>query len=915
MISQCRTLTRHTTIHGEVESASTASDDGSPETKLQIAYASRDVFGNVLEITEDDAFGHHRSSSTTYDPEGIFPLKHTNAAGHTVVTEFDAGLGVLTRLTDPNQLVTERAYDGFGQLGLETRPDRTQTTITRARSKDGGLDQKAWRVLQRSTTTGGADDTVEFDSRGRAIRRWWHGAASPDTSEPPRLMQEVAYDARGERVARRSVPVSEGTPPGQLLFDVYDFDAFAREVRHTSPWGALVQTSYDGAKVQITDATAKQTVVVRDPLERPVAVTDAALGITHYTYGPFGALHTVIDPGGALTRTTRDAYGRVRQLDDPDQGTTHSVYDGFGELVSSTDALGRIITLDYDDVGRLATRVDKDGAQSLMTAWTWDKAAHGLGKLQQLTSPDGQKSYTYNGLAQLETLTLDVAGQSASLTARLDYDTSSRVATITYPTPAGAAPFVVARDYDSHGYAHTVRDSATNAPYWRLTDVDNAGRFREEVFGNGVSTERSYVADKQSLESIVTHGATTVQDLAYGYDVQRHLASRTDALQPLNTTERFRYDALFRLTCTYFSPTESASEPCALGYGYDPNGNLTSKSDVGTLVYGDPAHPHAVTSAGGDSFGYNAAGNQTSRPGGATVTYTPFDLPKAMTQGAKTVTFGYDGDERRIRKTTPDAETLYFGDLYERVTEAAPAATVHRYYVHSPERVVAIVTRGGAEAGTRYVHVDHLGSVDALTKEDGSVVARRSYDPFGQRRNPEWGKPVPASFDSLTTLGFTGHESDDELGLVNMKGRVFDPKVGRFLTTDPIVSAPLSGQSWNPYSYVFNNPLSYVDPSGFDPAGLDGSSLSDLPGGFGLSFTGATKAGPPAPPAPPPSGEGSREGAQVGAAARPVDVGTTGTGAGHVPEPVAAVAVVPFSAPGGAGAPLQFPSTPVYGGR
>src|SRR5262245_31206717 len=139
----------------------------------------------------------------------------------------------------------------------------------------------------------------------------------------------------------------------------------------------------------------------------------------------------------------------------------------------------------------------------------------------------------------------------------------------------------------------------------------------------------------------------------------------------------------------------------------------------------------------------------------------------------------------------------------------------HRYYVHSPERAVAIVTRGGSEAGTRYLHADHLGSTDVLTREDGSIAERRSYDPFGQRRNPVWGAPPPMSFTSKTTQGFTGHESDDEVGLVNMKGRIYDPKAGRFLTTDPIVSAPLSGQSWNRYTYVLNNPLKYVDPTGF----------------------------------------------------------------------------------------------------
>src|SRR5262249_44759486 len=145
------------------------------------------------------------------------------------------------------------------------------------------------------------------------------------------------------------------------------------------------------------------------------------------------------------------------------------------------------------------------------------------------------------------------------------------------------------------------------------------------------------------------------------------------------------------------------------------------------------------------------------------------------------------------------------------------ALGVDQFYVHAPERVVAVVTRGGTHPGTLYVHVDHLGSVESLTNENGTAVEKRSYDAFGQRRNPTWGLPLPASFGSLITEGFTGQESDDDLGLVNMKGRIYDPKVGRFLTTDPVVSDPLSGQAWNAYAYVLNNPLSLVDPSGFEP--------------------------------------------------------------------------------------------------
>jgi hypothetical protein len=56
-----------------------------------------------------------------------------------------------------------------------------------------------------------------------------------------------------------------------------------------------------------------------------------------------------------------------------------------------------------------------------------------------------------------------------------------------------------------------------------------------------------------------------------------------------NKTERFRYDALDRLTCAYFSAIEDPFAPCATSYAYAPNGNMTFKSDVGVLSYDDPA--------------------------------------------------------------------------------------------------------------------------------------------------------------------------------------------------------------------------------------------------------------------------------------------------------------------------------------
>ncbi|MEZ5897861.1 MAG: RHS repeat-associated core domain-containing protein [Hyphomicrobiaceae bacterium] len=68
--------------------------------------------------------------------------------------------------------------------------------------------------------------------------------------------------------------------------------------------------------------------------------------------------------------------------------------------------------------------------------------------------------------------------------------------------------------------------------------------------------------------------------------------------------------------------------------------------------------------------------------------------------------------------------------------------------------------------------------------------------------------------------GYTGHTMLDNLGLVHMNGRVYDPAIGRFLSADPYVQFPLDTQSWNRYSYVVNNPLSFTDPSGYFLSGL-----------------------------------------------------------------------------------------------
>ena len=94
-----------------------------------------------------------------------------------------------------------------------------------------------------------------------------------------------------------------------------------------------------------------------------------------------------------------------------------------------------------------------------------------------------------------------------------------------------------------------------------------------------------------------------------------------------------------------------------------------------------------------------------------------------------------------------------------------------------------------------------------------------SFGAFGERRNAAGFGALSTSVMTLqnrmTTRGFTGHEHADGLGIIHMNGRIYDPKLGRFLQADSFVQSPKNSQSLNRYSYVYNNPLSYTDPSGY----------------------------------------------------------------------------------------------------
>jgi RHS repeat-associated protein len=110
-----------------------------------------------------------------------------------------------------------------------------------------------------------------------------------------------------------------------------------------------------------------------------------------------------------------------------------------------------------------------------------------------------------------------------------------------------------------------------------------------------------------------------------------------------------------------------------------------------------------------------------------------------------------------------------------------------------------------ATNGWQYVTSDRVGSVRLLIKPNGEVALSQSFDPFGN--------VLGRTGVGQSSFGYTG-EQTDPTGLVFLRARYYDPRVGRFLTADSVVPDPLRSQAWNRYAYVANNSVNSADPSG-----------------------------------------------------------------------------------------------------
>jgi RHS repeat-associated protein len=164
--------------------------------------------------------------------------------------------------------------------------------------------------------------------------------------------------------------------------------------------------------------------------------------------------------------------------------------------------------------------------------------------------------------------------------------------------------------------------------------------------------------------------------------------------------------------------------------------------------------------------------------------------------------------------------TFYIGGLMDIVIHGT--TTDYRHYVYAGSEPVAVYSRTSAAVNTMsYMLEDHQGSISTIASKAGAVDVNESFSAFGTRRNPaSWsGAPSAGDLNTIAGLSRQGYTFQTALGqsmgLNHMNGRVEDAILGRFLSPDPHIPDPSDAQSYNRYTYVNNNPVTNIDPTGF----------------------------------------------------------------------------------------------------
>jgi RHS repeat-associated protein len=560
-----------------------------------------------------------------------------------------------------------------------------------------------------------------------------------------------------------------------------------------------------------TDANGHKKDFLADAFGRTIRVREyqnnALYATTQYGYDPLDRLTTTTDNANNVTTLTYDWLGRKTQMQDPDMGNWAYAYDNAGNLTEQHDARGNSVCFAYDALNRATTKTARTGTScaSSPVAYTvtfgYDDITNnnkGLGRRTSLSDSFGNnQTWKYDLQGRVVSTAQTIPGAPATYTTYFTYDAMDRVRTMTYPDGE-----VVTTSYNAQGLPDTLNGANS---YVSATTYNAASQLDSLTFGNGAATDYTYNPNNLRLTDIVTtKSGNTLLNLHYTFDNVGNILSVVDTAR--GETTNYSYDDLNRLMSASIT---TGGNQYSRSWQYDSIGNMTQRVENGVTTsyqYNDATSKHAVTHLNNVlKYQYDPNGNMTTRDGD-TLVYDVENRLTSVTKAGVTTSFVYNGDGTRVKREVMGVGTTYYiGNYFEVWVPNGGSATFNKYYYFGAQRVAAKI---GADLF--YLQGDHLASSSVVMTQAGtSFYSRQTYFPFGAQRTTE-GSALPTDYT------FTGQKNDASTDLMFYGARYYDTTLGRFTQPDTIVPNPMDPQSLNRYSYVRNNTVNRIDPTGHE---------------------------------------------------------------------------------------------------
>jgi RHS repeat-associated protein len=505
-------------------------------------------------------------------------------------------------------------------------------------------------------------------------------------------------------------------------------------------------------------------------------------------------------------------------------------------MLTRTDGNGNMTAVSgYDGLNRPASTAYAigSGSQTAATPTVTYAYDHDFkGSLWSVTNSNSATSYTHDsfGRVSTSTQTMGTSPYTTTYTFTYGYSLTDALTSMTYPSGRQVTYAVDAAD------RVTAVTNVSGGGSYATVSYNAPGAITSMTMGNGVVQNFTWNDRVQPTQLAVTHSGSSLLTLGFfpcaggatscSSGNNGNLQSQTITLPGLSVTQNYTYDHLNRLT----NAAETGGAGWSQNYGYDHPGNRFVNTSTGlpALTLETPSAATSFSTTVQNQVAgwtYDGAGN-------------------LLQPGSVARSFSYDAENRQVTANINGSISTYAYDGNGlRVTKSVPAGsatdtTVYVYDAWGNKAAEYPNFVPGSDCGTQtcYVTMDHLGSTRMLTDSAGNVQKRYDYLPFGQeigagyasRTAPMGYQTAPDSADPK----FTGQDRDPESTLDWFQVRYYSGAQGRFQSPDPGNAGARAAdpQSWNMYSYVENNPLSFTDPSGMTtevPCNSDGANPID----------------------------------------------------------------------------------------